>query len=458
MPHLRLRTLRDVAGRAIRRLTSRRPLRRATRDATTGSPLERPRSEPSRSEPSRSEPSRSEPTGPQSLRPEPQRSEPPRSLPDDGPEPSWPIATPLAEGGVNVVGYLDKQLSLGDSGRRIASLLAEGTVPTSPIAFGASPSPPVDPPFDTTGTIEYRNTIAVVAADQMPVLHDWHPEIFSASQRMIGYCFWELSRLSDAGARGVELLDEVWVATRFIQSVFERLGTAPVHRVPLPVAEPEPSARERDSFPPLADIGDRTVFGVTFDYFSVLERKNPLAAVDAFTRAFGDGEGAVLVVKTLNAETHPADHGRLVDRIGARGDIVIWDEHLSTADQFAFLSHLDVLVSLHRGEGLGVHLAEAMWLGVPCIATGYSGNLDFMDNTCSRLVGHELIDVEHGGTIYPAGTQWADPDTDDAADAMRALASDDALRTRIGRAARQRMDAQPTAADMVATARRLLDL
>ncbi len=369
--------------------------------------------------------------------------------------PAWPVDRPLRDG-VNVVGYLGKQLSLGDSGRLIARSLAEHGVPCTALGFQGAPSPAVDPPFPTTDRIRHRTTLAVVPADQLPVLHEWHPELFAATEKMIGYCFWELSRLSAAGVRGLAHLDEVWVATDFIKQAFERQGGVVVRHVPLPIAEPVPSARSRESFPPFRAAGDRPVVGVTFDHFSVLERKNPIGAIDAFKQAVPVDDGPMLVIKTLNADAHPEAHGRLLDAAAGRSDIIVWDAHLSRPDQFAFLSHLDILVSLHRGEGFGVHLAEAMWLGVACVATRYSGNLDFMDDSCSRLVDYSMIDVDRGGTIYPSGTQWADPDVDDAADALRELLADADLRRSLGDAARAKMAARPGEAAMAETMRSLL--
>lgn len=389
-----------------------------------------------------------------------------RSDAHDGPpaddRAAWPIDRPLGDG-LNVVGYLGKQLALGDIGRLMARSLGEHGVSSSTLSFAGAPSPPVDPPFPTVDRIGHHTTLAVMAADQLPVLHEWHPELFEATERMIAYCFWEMSHLSEAGVRGLEFVDEVWVATDFVRDAFERVGTVPVRRIPLPIAEPIPSSRPKSSFEPFTDSDDRLVFGVTFDHFSVLERKNPIGAIDAFTRAFAldgtndglDDDGPLLVVKTLNADAHPEAHRRLLAAAAERRDIRIWDAHLTRADQFAFLSHLDVLVSLHRGEGFGAHLAEAMWLGVPCIATGYSGNLDFMDDGCARLVEHSMIDVADGGTIYPSGTQWADPDLDDAAAAMVEMV-DDSRRHALGAAARARMAARPGEAEMVATVRSLL--
>ena len=219
----------------------------------------------------------------------------------------------------------------------------------------------------------------------------------------VGYCFWELAELPPDQIAGARCADEIWVASTFTAQAFEAVDGLRVRHVPIPVAEPTPSDRSRQSFGPLATAADRVIFGVTFDHFSSIERKNPVGAIDAFCRAFPDDGQHLLVVKTLNAAHHPAAHALLTERAARRSDVVVWDEHLSRADQLAFIAQLDVLVSLHRGEGLGLHLAEAMWLGVPVIATGYSGNLDFMDEHSAGLVRHTLVEVGEWALHYPAG-------------------------------------------------------
>src|SRR3954470_14746383 len=110
----------------------------------------------------------------------------------------------------------------------------------------------------------------------------------------------------------------------------------------------------------------------------------------------------------------------------------------------ALVSAADCLVSLHRSEGLGLHLAEAMWLGTPVIATRYSGNLDFMDDDNSLLIDAGLVHVERGEGVYPSTAKWADPDLDHAAAAMRRIANDDPLRHRVAAAGRRTMERQPS--------------
>jgi glycosyltransferase involved in cell wall biosynthesis len=192
---------------------------------------------------------------------------------------------------------------------------------------------------------------------------------------------------------------------------------------------------------------DAFVFLTTFDQFSVPERKNPFGSIDAFTRAFAEGEGPVLLIKTLNGDRAWRSHERLLLAARGRRDVIVWDQHLSRADQMAVIANADCLVSLHRSEGLGLHCAEAMWLGKPVIATRYSGNLDFMDDSVAALIDYRLIGVEHGEGIYPREAVWADPDLDQAAAWMRRLVREPGVGVDLGSRARLRMIEQPTMED-----------
>jgi glycosyltransferase involved in cell wall biosynthesis len=355
----------------------------------------------------------------------------------------WPAAAVPSHAGVNVVGYLLHQLSLGDSGRRLVDVLRNGGVPTSAIAYGLVPAEPVIDRRPVDQFLAYDSTIALLPADQIALLGRLHPEVRATSDHLVGYCYWELDTLSDAVRRGTAAVDEIWVHTRFIEESFANGTTKPVRRVPLPVAEPVSSGRTREEFTALAPFGDRPLIGVTFDYFSVRERKNPLGAVEAFARAFRPNEGPVLVVKTLHGSRFPEQHAELLARTAPRDDVVVWDEQLTRSDQMAFLAALDGLLSLHRSEGLGVHLAEAMWLGTPVVATGYSGNVDFMDDENSLLVGFSLTEVRDGGGIYPTGARWAEPDLDHAAECLRRLVTDAELSASLASRARSTMRSQP---------------
>ena len=131
---------------------------------------------------------------------------------------------------------------------------------------------------------------------------------------------------------------------------------------------------------------DRFTFLFMFDFFSTLQRKNPLGLIDAFTRAFAPDEGPRLLLKTINARFRPEAADELRRRIGERPDIELVDRYLDPRQNAALIARADCYVSLHRSEGFGLTLAESMALGTPVIATGYSGNIDFTTPSNSYLV------------------------------------------------------------------------
>ena len=183
--------------------------------------------------------------------------------------------------------------------------------------------------------------------------------------------------------------------------------------MPVRRSDPDPGAgqlgRCTGELRPLAGVGDRFVFLVAFDHFSVTERKNPIGAIRAFQRAFAPGGGAGARRQVDERRQRWVHHEKVVAAAEGRPDIVFWDERLDREDQMALVAAADCLVSLHRSEGLGLHLAEAMWLGTPTIATRYSGNLDFMDDDCSMLVDATMVRVTDGQGIFPSSAMWADP-------------------------------------------------
>ncbi len=109
-----------------------------------------------------------------------------------------------------------------------------------------------------------------------------------------------------------ELLDEVWAPTAHVAAALAPVAPVPVSTVRIPVQMPE-SSRARG---PSSACRRTFMFLFSFDYLSVFERKNPLALVDAFTRAFAPGDGAALVLKCINGERDPAIHERLLAAAG----------------------------------------------------------------------------------------------------------------------------------------------
>ena len=185
-------------------------------------------------------------------------------------------------------------------------------------------------------------------------------------------------------------VDEIWAGSEFVRDAFRAVTVKPVHSLPPALELPVPSDRDRARRSASSD--DRFVFLCTFDLFSVIERKNPFGAHRGVLAVpFAIGTTSRLDHQDDERPTpRPSQFERLRLATNGLNNVGLFDEHFSRADQMALIREADALVSLHRSEGLGLHLAEAMALGTPVIATRYSGNLDFMDDDNSLLVDATL--------------------------------------------------------------------
>jgi len=181
---------------------------------------------------------------------------------------------------------------------------------------------------------------------------------------------------------------------------------------------------------------DKTIFLCSYDFFSVVRRKNPLYTIEAYTRAFGPDDGAVLLLKSINGNLRVPELEEVSYRAAARPDILVMDSYVDAVQMQGMIELSDCIVSLHRAEGYGLNLIDAMVVGRPVIATGYSGNLAFMDEKNSFLVPYDLVEVGPGNDPYEPHAHWAQPRIDDAAALMRAVVDDPAAAARRGEAGR----------------------
>jgi glycosyltransferase involved in cell wall biosynthesis len=251
--------------------------------------------------------------------------------------------------------------------------------------------------------------------------------------------FWELPKLPPGWSRVLDGLDLILAPSRFIQeALVTDVRSVPILHYPqyirLPVSVP---ARKRWGL-----SEDKTVFLFSFDVSSGVSRKNPLAVMEAFREAFPPGK-AELVLKINNRGLSPAA-SMVVDKLKIMAGMLpgtrIIEDSLAYEELLSLYASIDVLVSLHRGEGLGLSLMECMALGKPVIATGWSGNMDFMDEGNSCLVPFKLIPLDPG-SHYHAMSQgvhqvWAEPSLDKAVEWMRRLEASHGLRREIGEKAR----------------------
>ena len=349
------------------------------------------------------------------------------------------LIDPTRPAGVNVIGFHCTASGLGVAARSIVRSLRAAGVPTNALDVAPTWSPRFGAPEPVDEL--YETTIIVATAERMEQIGELFAAEIAGSTTVIGYWFWELARIDRRDLRSLTAVDRIWTATQFVAEAFTASVDA---RIPVTVAPfmLEPSGNggdvRRDKRPDAP-----VTFMNSFDHLSVIERKNPFDVIDAFRLAIPD-DGARLVFKTINADVLPESARRLHDAIGGDPRITVVDGYLDDSAHAALLAEADCFVSLHRSEGLGLHLAEAMWTGIPVIATGYSGNTEFMDPTSAALVDYHLVDIERSVRTYPAGYQWAQPDVAHAAEWIRRMAAEPNLRRRIGVAGRRAMESQPS--------------
>lgn len=231
----------------------------------------------------------------------------------------------------------------------------------------------------------------------------------------IGYWNWELETVPDEWVEIAQLVDEIWSPTEFVAKAMRARMRRPVyHMLPgVEVGPVETIARASLSVPE-----DHFVFLFMFDLHSQVHRKNPAAVFRAFREAFREDDEATLVIKTTGGDIHGADLEQVRNTI--RGpNVIVLDKLMPRAQAYGLIAMADCFVSLHRSEGFGLGLAEAMLMAKPVIATGYSGNLDFMNRNNSLLVDYELVEIKEDRPIYTRGNFWAEPSIKQAAAYMR---------------------------------------
>lgn len=323
--------------------------------------------------------------------------------------------------GVNVAGYLRSELGIGEVARQMIRALDTAGVAALPVGLVAPNSRQGHGYVaGDHGRNPYPVNLICVNADGLPVFAEEAGERFFADRYSIGVWWWETSQFPERFHEAFEHLDEVWVGSRFIAQALKRVSPIPVIHVPIPVhfTESTPLSAGELGWP----AGFTYLF--SWDYNSVFARKNPLAVVEAYTTAFDEHAGTALVLKCINAGADPVGHRRLQDAIAGRSDIVVIDAYLDPQAKDRLMASCDCYVSLHRSEGLGLTMAEAMFHGKPVVATDYSGNTDFMDPGNSYPVPYRMVPIGEGAAPYPADGEWAEPDVGEAAQLLRRVFED----------------------------------
>ncbi len=351
-----------------------------------------------------------------------------------------PVRPEDHHGGLNVVGYLFAESGIGQSARCTLTATQAANVEIAALDFRVGNVSRMNAEIKVSLAERPRFAVNLlhINADQIPLAYEQLGSEFFRGRYNIGYWAWELPEFPETWAQAAQPLNEVWVPSFFCQEAISAKIDRPVLRMPHCI-DVQPLSRFRRADLGLPEQG--FLFGFMFDVLSVAERKNPLAILDSFRRAFGRNRQDVrLVLKLMNTDHNPEFTRVLQERIDGDNSVVVLETYFNREQINGLLQNLDCYVSLHRSEGFGLTLAESMLLGKPVIATGWSGNMDFMTPWNSLPVRYELVELQQDYGPYKHGCHWAEPSSEHAAECMQALFNDPQLCARIGTEARRTIE------------------
>ena len=329
----------------------------------------------------------------------------------------------LYPAGINLYGLLKSEIGLAQGARLYARALEAGGIPHTLLNLDFSKDlPQTEHSLDGRLTTENRYAINVVHINPP----EWRVALGRFPQEQfdrhynIGIFQWELETVPEDWVPLFNYVDEVWTPSAFTARTMSKVTKKPV----IPVLYGMEAPYDADLT--LADFGlneDDFHVLIMFDSKSYASRKNPGGAIDAFREAYGENpEHVKLVIKINNPK--PEDIAFVEEHMGRTSGYVLITERMDKEKLNSLIRLCDVFLSLHRAEGFGLVMAEAMMLGTPVVATNWSANVEFMPPEAACMVDCELVPVDGAYQSDDGTMRWAEPDAHQAAEYLRRLKED----------------------------------
>lgn len=325
--------------------------------------------------------------------------------------------------GVNLLGGIRAETGLGQSCRLVAEELLATDVPmtiNNYVQIGNLKQS--DSGFESYISEEPQYSVNLIHINP----HELGLALLQMDRRYwdcrynIGFWLWELEEFPEEWVPCIQCMDEIWTPSEFISCAIRKKTSKPVHTVPYCITAKCDDTCNRETF---GLPKDKFLFLMMYDSNSVMERKNPIGVIRAFRQAFSSTEDGVgLVIKVSSAEK--GELNELKKELAEYKNIYFITETLSKEKVNSLIACVDTIVSLHRAEGFGLVLAEAMYLGTPTIATNWSANTEFMNSEVACMIDYRLVEIKETVGPFQKGQKWADPDLTEAAMYMRKLYSD----------------------------------
>jgi glycosyltransferase involved in cell wall biosynthesis len=316
-----------------------------------------------------------------------------------------------ASAGVNMFAFRGTGIGLGTAARGYATALR----PLLPLNEISVPWNQNGLEETKIGSPPHAINLVHMNPDVLPIFLGRHGRDVLPARFNVAIWVWELHAGYAQWHGPGQLFNEIWTPSAYSAGAIRPVSKTPVHIVPHVVDElPAP-----DAVPP--ENHGAFQFLYIFDLASSFERKNPLALVRAFRKAFGNRQDVQLILKYHHLEFEPAATALLERLAKASPNIRTMNQTLPEEQVYGLLRSCDCFVSPHRSEGFGLNIAAAMYYGKPVITTGYSGNMDFTTPENAFLIDYDLVAVQQETGAYKAGFVWAEPSEDHLAALLRAV-------------------------------------
>ncbi|MEG4271228.1 MULTISPECIES: glycosyltransferase [unclassified Microcoleus] len=318
--------------------------------------------------------------------------------------------------GMNIAGYINGEFGIGEGVRANIRATETANIPFVINNFTRSPHRKQDTTYQNFSQDNPHSVNLIqVNADEVATFIKHTGSSYFKNKYNIGFWAWELPEFPPEWQPAFNHFQEIWTYSNYCTEAISAVSPIPVIKIMPSIALPAPSLnREALNLPK-----DKFIFLFVFDFSSRIERKNTLATIQAFKQAFGEDNSVLLVIKSSNSNKFLEAQASLNSALANNSNIKHLDGYLSKNKLNGLLYNCDCYVSLHRCEGFGLTMAEAMFYGKPVIATGYSSNTEFMNVGNSYLVKYKLIPIEQDCGPYKKGNFWAQADVEHAADLMR---------------------------------------
>jgi len=337
--------------------------------------------------------------------------------------------------GINLIGYIQGEIGLGQSCRLVAQGLEAAGLDFTVYNYSkVSAIRMTDSSWThkTTNSTPFNINLIHINPYELPLAFSRIGKEVWDERYNIAFWLWELGVFPKEWEPAINLVDEIWTPSEFVSNSIRRVTDKPVKTIPYAVTTPNYGHYSRDDFNlPYNKI----LFLCMYDCSSTMTRKNPIGVINAYEQAMsGDDEDVGLVVKINNAQQSEVDE--LKRALSSCSNVFIISDVLDKEQVNALIACVDVCVSLHRAEGFGLVPMEAMFLGTPVIATNWSANTEFMNNDVACMVDYTFVYITEDSGPYKAGNQWAEPNISHAADYIKKLSLDEELREQLAERAK----------------------